>query len=534
MSDIEFIGPIIFSGSGPGRPFMIQAAGGITSTLTFIPTGEGAGGPNVNAVYSFQSTGTGTLRMDLAEDDAIIRMGATPVAVITLASGVVTYAAGAFGAITAPFNITGQSATAFTVALAGSNYALQVDTNTAASITGIKITAAATGNGVAVAALGGTNETITFSAKGAGVFVFSTPAAPASVGTTPGTAAGTAITSVGGVGGATSIVTTGTGGTGGGFAFTGGAGGTAALAATAGTGGNGGAYGVITGAGAASAVTGSGTGTGGNGGAVSFLTGDGGAVTVSTGNKLGGTSGAFSVTTGAGGASSAGAGTDTGGPSGAITFTTGTGGNGTEAGGSSGAISLQTGAAGTGGTGVAGTIDFKIGGNVLWGQFLTTGIFQLGVAGSRLGKLNIAGNTSGVVTVTTAAAAGTWTLTLPDAVAGMAGYQLTDAGANGISSWAAAASKRDLKDVGARMTPQDGLDALLALPVHKFHYKSGMGTGDTKTEYVGIMADEAPHLMHYGGGVINPVNGLGYTILAIQALETKIETLESELASLRS
>ena len=66
----------------------------------------------------------------------------------------------------------------------------------------------------------------------------------------------------------------------------------------------------------------------------------------------------------------------------------------------------------------------------------TTGLnsLTLGAAGVATGTLNIAGTTSGLVTVTTAAAAGTWTLTLPTND-GSASQVLTTDG-NGVTSWA--------------------------------------------------------------------------------------------------
>jgi len=66
----------------------------------------------------------------------------------------------------------------------------------------------------------------------------------------------------------------------------------------------------------------------------------------------------------------------------------------------------------------------------------TTGLnsLTLGAAGVATGTLNIAGTTSGTVTVTTAAAAGTWTLTLPTND-GSASQVLTTDG-NGVTSWA--------------------------------------------------------------------------------------------------
>ena len=62
------------------------------------------------------------------------------------------------------------------------------------------------------------------------------------------------------------------------------------------------------------------------------------------------------------------------------------------------------------------------------------GLLTLGVAGTALGKLTLAGSTSGVVTVQPAATAGTWTLTLPTS-GGTNNYVLTTNGSGG-SAWA--------------------------------------------------------------------------------------------------
>jgi len=62
-------------------------------------------------------------------------------------------------------------------------------------------------------------------------------------------------------------------------------------------------------------------------------------------------------------------------------------------------------------------------------------LLSLGLAGTTLGVLSLSGNTSGKVTVQPAAAAGTWTLTLPTS-AGTSGYVLRTDG-TGITSWAA-------------------------------------------------------------------------------------------------
>jgi hypothetical protein len=68
---------------------------------------------------------------------------------------------------------------------------------------------------------------------------------------------------------------------------------------------------------------------------------------------------------------------------------------------------------------------------------------------------------------------------------------------------------------------------MLDTKVYPFRYKEGFGTGDTETEYWGIMADEAPWAMHYDGGIVNPVNTLGHTVLAIQALQQEIDELRT-------
>lgn len=77
-------------------------------------------------------------------------------------------------------------------------------------------------------------------------------------------------------------------------------------------------------------------------------------------------------------------------------------------------------------------------GTVLTGQGTSsdpafTATPTLGVAGTTLGSLSISGNTSGTVTMTVAAAAGTWTLTLPpdDGTSGQ--FLRTDG--NGITTW---------------------------------------------------------------------------------------------------
>lgn len=154
------------------------------------------------------------------------------------------------------------------------------------------------------------------------------------------------------------------------------------------------------------------------------------------------------------------------------------------------------------------------------------GILQLGLAGNTTGVMNFQGITSGVVTLQVASVAGTYTMTLPTAVAA-AGQQLTDAAGNGVLSWAAAGSLREHKNVLGLVDPKEALATILGLPVYRFKYKSGKGTGDYDTEYVGVMASDAPWAMHFGNTIVNPVNALGYSILGLQALAEEITLLRA-------
>ncbi len=122
------------------------------------------------------------------------------------------------------------------------------------------------------------------------------------------------------------------------------------------------------------------------------------------------------------------------------------------------------------------------------------------------------------------AQAGDITYSLPPAL--VAGNQLTDVAGDGVLTWAAAGSTRALKNIVDTITdPNIALDQILSTPIYRFHYKEGKGTGDSTTEYVGVMADEAAWAMHYGGTVVNPVNTLGYMVLGMKATNTKIEDL---------
>jgi hypothetical protein len=173
-------------------------------------------------------------------------------------------------------------------------------------------------------------------------------------------------------------------------------------------------------------------------------------------------------------------------------------------------------------------------GNVGIGTTAPSTLLHVGLAGTTLGTIGIAGNTSGLVTLTVAAAAGTWTMKLPTGVAGTAGFQLTDAAGDGVTSWASAASMRNQKNIIDQFNDtKDALQKILTTSVYKFKYKTGCGTGDCQTEYAGIMAEEAPWAMHFHNKILNPVNTFGYTVLSIQALNDKIEELKGEIRELK-
>lgn len=74
---------------------------------------------------------------------------------------------------------------------------------------------------------------------------------------------------------------------------------------------------------------------------------------------------------------------------------------------------------------------------VLVGGFNTTGLFA-GLAGTLSGTLKLSGSTSGTVTIQTAVAAGTWTLTLPTTDGNANEFLQTNG--SGVTTWAAAAN----------------------------------------------------------------------------------------------
>lgn len=227
---------------------------------------------------------------------------------------------------------------------------------------------------------------------------------PASVATTPGTAA-PALFRIGNtaVGGETTIATTGVGGAGSLVSLNTSAGGQASAAATSSTGGPGGTFTLTGGVGGAAAVAGTGTNTGGAGAAINLTSGIGGAATGnSSGTNTGGAGGAFNMNGGAGGAANTGSGTKAGGTGGAVNIVAGTGGVGTT-GGTGGGVSIRGGTAGASTTPGAG------------GAVSLTGGTAAAVAGSAGGAASLVGGAGtstgtggvgGAVAITAGAAGG--------------------------------------------------------------------------------------------------------------------------------
>lgn len=172
----------------------------------------------------------------------------------------------------------------------------------------------------------------------------------------------------------------------------------------------------------------------------------------------------------------------------------------------------------------------------------TLATLALGNAGATTGQVLLAGATSGVLTLKPNATAGTWTMELPAAVGG-AGQQLTDAGANGVCSWAAASLGIWKNDLGI-LDPHEALDAVVAAPTHRFTYnKDVMPVGQWAPPdlMTGIFAEEAPWAMHgerdgiRSGIAFSSVNAFGYARAAIQAIyEDLIETIQVLPAELRA
>ena len=167
---------------------------------------------------------------------------------------------------------------------------------------------------------------------------------------------------------------------------------------------------------------------------------------------------------------------------------------------------------------------------------LPKGPLNIGATGTATGAINILGTTSGTVTVTAAAAAGTWTMTLPTAV-GAAGQQLTDAAGNGVTSWAAASLGEWKNDLGI-LDPHEALSAVVSAPTHHFTYNAEVmpdGQWAPTDHMTGIFAEEAPWAMHgeregYRNGVaFSPVNAFGYIRAAVEAIYHDLQDMRGRL-----
>lgn len=104
-----------------------------------------------------------------------------------------------------------------------------------------------------------------------------------------------------------------------------------------------------------------------------------------------------------------------------------------------------------------------------------------------------------------------------------------------MTTWEAAGSLREVKDLLGVLDPKEALRRVTSAPVYRFRYKAGARptTGDYQTEYAGPVADEAPWIVHHGGRIFNPVSGVGHALAAIQALAAEVAELRQQLADLR-
>jgi hypothetical protein len=120
------------------------------------------------------------------------------------------------------------------------------------------------------------------------------------------------------------------------------------------------------------------------------------------------------------------------------------------------------------------------GGNVGVANSTPGALLDVGLAGTTLGVLRLAGNTSGNVTIQPSATAGTWTLTLPTS-SGSNGYTLTTDG-NGVTSWAtpAAGSGYTLQAEGQGVNAADATTYYIGASFSSTYST----TGDTKPIYI--------------------------------------------------
>ena len=156
---------------------------------------------------------------------------------------------------------------------------------------------------------------------------------------------------------------------------------------------------------------------------------------------------------------------------------------------------------------------------------------------------------AGATTMASATTTGnhTFSLTITAGADGVGadGEQLTSGGAAAECDWAAAGSLRQFKKIlGIREDAKEVLEKVVATPIYDFQYLGKdeyegdldhpITTGDRETVYTGIMADEAPELMHHHGRILNPINAVGVTFLAFKAVVAELNELRAEVAALKA
>lgn len=127
-------------------------------------------------------------------------------------------------------------------------------------------------------------------------------------------------------------------------------------------------------------------------------------------------------------------------------------------------------------------------------QFSTTkGTFTLGVAGTAQGILKLTGATSGTVTIQGNAAAGTWSMTLPDAVPASNGYILTS-DTSGITSWTNPTALGIDLDVGTTAITNGAANRVLFQDSGNVLQESAAFTFATDTLTVGVSGTSTGYL----------------------------------------
>lgn len=156
---------------------------------------------------------------------------------------------------------------------------------------------------------------------------------------------------------------------------------------------------------------------------------------------------------------------------------------------------------------------------------------------------------AGATTMASATTTGnhTFSLTITAGADGVGadGEQLTSGGAAAECDWSAAGSLRQFKKIlGIRDDAKEVLEKVVSTPIYDFQYLGKdeyegdldhpITTGDRETVYTGIMADEAPELMHHHGRILNPINTTGYLMLAIKGLYEELTETKAQLARLQA